>query len=150
MKLATLLILSSTLTFGQTTTIPPDAIRPGAVIGVLVCIPGNSTTEGKCTQAILDPSIVLDTSVTPPVLRATSAVKIPQWKTLSYPLTATQQTFLIPDAGFIPATLAVYRNGSLMTQEKDYLIGGTGLSIIFVPRQTPVATDIVVLKYAWQ
>lgn len=148
-RIVVLSILSTALAFGQT-TLPPDQLRPGTIIGVMVCLP-SGTTDGKCILAALDSSIVLDTSVSPPVLRAVAAPPAARWKTVNYPLTATQLTFQIGDPGYMVGSLAVYRNGILMTQERDYVMGGVSAAptVVFVPKQAPVAGDIVVVKYAW-
>jgi hypothetical protein len=126
------------------TTLTPDAIRPGTVIGVMVCIPPGTTNEG-CKLAVLDLSIVLDMSVSPPRLRAVCTAA--QWKTVNFAMATTQSGFTIPDAGFIPGSLGVYRNGQLQTVGVDYTLAGVALT--FLPKSTPLAGDLVALKYAW-
>lgn len=55
------------------TTVPTGQIRGSAVVGVLICWPDNGQTKGECVAAQLDPSVELDRSRTPPVLRAVIA-----------------------------------------------------------------------------
>lgn len=125
------------------------------MIGVMVCLPPGSGTAGEgCKLATLDASIVLDTSVSPPVLRAvipTTPAPAARWKTVTYPLTSTQLAFTIGDPSYAPGSLAVYLNGSLMSQERDYTMAGVAAAptVVFFPKQAPGANDIVVLKYAW-
>jgi hypothetical protein len=68
MRLIAFLILSG-VALAQT-MVQPSQLTPGTVVGAMVCTPRTATDAGGCRIAQLDPSIELDTSYNPPMLKS--------------------------------------------------------------------------------
>lgn len=120
MKLLALAVLFSAGLQAQT-AVPPSQIWPGTIVGVMVCLPPGTTGAG-CKVAALDPSIVIDTSVNPPVLRAVSAPAPIHKHIAGLKLTATSGTYSIPSGA---VNLMLHRNGVRQFEGEDYrLVNG--------------------------
>jgi hypothetical protein len=121
MKLLAVLLLFSAGLQAQT-TVPPSQLWPGTIVGVMVCLPPGTTGAG-CKVAVLDASIVLDTSVTPPVLRAVSIPAKIHTHSGLVKLVALNGLYSVPTAA---VNVKLHRNGILQFLGEDYtLAGGT-------------------------
>ncbi len=148
MKFARTGLLLSTLAAiaaAQSTTLPLDSLRPGAVSGVLVL-----TAAGEYKIAALGPNLTLDTSADPPKLVWSAPAVMPPATVINervYVIRASsaQTVVVIPDPSFIKASLVVIRNGLELSEPDDYAVNA--LAVAFVARQTPKAGDILKLRY---
>lgn len=144
MKLSAVTLIGGTLLlvgclFSQT-RVPPDQIRPQLINGVFV----NVTGKGVVLATVDPATLILDTTGATPVLRAIpQAAPSINEKHVSVKPAAGTTGIIIPDAGYIPASLNVYVNGVLQSLTDDYSVAGTGITLIRVSD----AGDIVQLTY---
>jgi hypothetical protein len=121
---ATLLALAlAALAIAQPTRIPPAVIQPGPVIGIMVCLPPGTAATGYCVLAALDASIALDTSVSPPVLRAV----VPAAPAAKPRIYGAELAVVGVTATALPAgasNVAVYLNGLRQKEGADYSLSG--------------------------
>lgn len=128
MKLTLSLLFFTALLFAQTTkvTITQVTTLPQVTVPtVLVCIP-----VGGCVAAILDPSLTLDTSVNPPVLKAVVATMQTWIRNESVAIGATPPATVTLANPLIVGTQAVYRNGMRQTPTLDYTLAGNVFTFV--------------------
>ena len=70
MKLTAVLAVLLSAGLQAQTTLPPSQQRKSAIVGAMVCWPDDATTKGECVIAQFDPSIELDRSFNPPMLKS--------------------------------------------------------------------------------
>ncbi|HUW32181.1 MAG TPA: hypothetical protein VM223_11265 [Planctomycetota bacterium] len=78
----------------------------------------------------------------PPTQPPTTVPTAIPWQRADYVLGGTVSEFGIPSAF---SDLLVYRNGLLMSPDNDYTVAGA--IVRFVPTQSPIAGDIVILRW---
>ena len=125
----------------QPTRLPAGAVQAGPVIGVMVCLPPGTAVTGGCVLASLDATIALDTSVSPPVLRAVVAAP-PAAKPRIYgaELAVVGVTPTTLPAG--AANVAVWLNGLRQKLGADYSLGAGRLTPLWPwPAESYVLID---------
>lgn len=143
--LTVLAVLGFTSQAGSKTTISLDQITAPTITSVMVSVPGKGWTPAQ-----LDPSLALDTTTTPPTLRAIpTAASQPSWVTPSGTLDGVNAVFTLPSAPNPPGALTVARNGLVLTQVLssgggDYTLSGT--TITFVAGAVPLPGDTLRAK----
>lgn len=125
------------------TTLPPGQVRSQPTTGLYVNVQGKGLV-----LANLDPAtLVLDTTTTPPILKAVVSTIPPvpaiNEKHVSLKPAVGQTIVVIPDASFIPVSLGVYVNGLVQSPGDDYTITGTTVTF----NRLSVTGDIVQLHY---
>lgn len=125
------------------TTIPPGQVRNQPTTGLYVNVQGKGLV-----LANLDPAtLVLDTTTTPPILKAVIPTTPPAQtineKHVSLKPAVGQTIIGIPDASFIPASLGVYVNGLVQSPSDDYTVAGATVTL----NRSSVSGDIVQLHY---
>ena len=134
---SSLLVLVGCL-FSQT-RVPPDQIRPQLNTGVLV----NVTGRGLVLATVDPATLILDTTGATPVLRAIPQPVTINEKHVSIKPAAGVTAIVIPDPGYVPASLNVYVNGILQSVTDDYTVAGTAVTLTRVSS----TGDIVQLTY---
>jgi hypothetical protein len=135
------LLTGAVLLLAQSSTLPLSSLRRVSATGVLAHTPG-----AGWHLAVLDPAgFQLDTSTTPPTIRAVPVVTAITEKTVLVTPVGEQITMTIPDAGYVPASLHVYRNGLLLVAPNDYTV--SGVTVNLVELQYLVAGDVAQLRY---
>lgn len=128
MKLTLSFLFFTALLFAQTTKVTITQVTtlpPVTVPTVLVCIP-----VGGCVAAILDPSLTLDTTVNPPVLKAVAAA-IQTWiRNEAVAIGSTPPATITLANPLVSGTAAVYRNGMRMTPTMDYTVSGNVFTFV--------------------
>lgn len=145
MKLLLLLVAISLPVFSQPTTTlarlaeAVQACRGTSGIRVHITVNGGST---QC--AVLDPSIVLDTSTNPPTLRAVGASTIFVEEVLQGTIDGVNVSFTM---SFIPSQVEVFSNGLRLWVGEDYTRSGS--TFTFVPLAVPQPGHSLKVK-AWR
>jgi hypothetical protein len=128
------------------TTLPPQALRPGVAVSVLVCLPPGSNLAG-CRLALIDQATLgLDTTGPVPILRALPSPPSPvpiNERTIIGKATAGQTTLVLPDAGYIPASLRLHLNGLRQYAPDDYTLAGAVITF----RSALGVGDVAVADY---
>lgn len=137
----TTLIFTAALSAQTKLTVTQVTVRPPvAVPTVLVCVP-----VGGCVAAILDPSLVLDTTVNPPVLKAVGAALQTWIRNEAVAIGATPPATVTLANPLIIGTEAVYRNGMRLTPTMDYTIVG---NVIAFAAEFPLQTgEHILIEY---
>ncbi len=106
------------------------------------------TPSGGFTLAVLDTTLVLDASTTPPTLRAPGAAQQTWVYNEAWPIGSTPPTSITLRNALVVGTEELYRNGLRQTPGLDFTMAGNVLT--FVPANALVAGDNVLVDYRSQ
>lgn len=138
-------LLISTAAWGQTkvSTGQLTPASPSTLPALLLYLPAAGPAPPQFLLVTLDPaSIVLDQTVSPPVLR--SIAPVPLW-TVNEATVSTGASTLAVKGLIVTGSEQVYRNGVRLTPTVDYTMAGA--TITFTALQTPQPGDNLLVDY---
>ncbi len=143
-----LLTLAAVLGFasqaGSKTQITLDQLAAPTTTSIMVSVPGRGWTAAQ-----LDPTLVLDTTTTPPTLKAPggggSQVIFVDWVTPTGTVDGVNQNFTLPSAPNPGTSLTVIVNGITQRAVVDYNLTPGTSTFTFIT--APTAGSVVAAEY---